>query len=1258
MLEIDGYTVGEQLAARHNSRVYAAVRTHDSAPVVLKLCANGATTEYEYDVLRRLNSPWVVRALALEHAGDRPVLVLEHLPGVTLSRHLVQSGPLEPELFLGVARSIAEAAADLHAAHLIHRDIKPSNLMFDATSGDVRILDLGIAVEIGRVQLPADQQSVEGTLIYSAPEQMGLVGHGVDCRSDLYSIGASFYELLTGRPPFHEKTDQELVTAHIAMRPRSVVERMPHVPLAISRIVDRLLQKDPALRYQTAKGLAADLAECEKQLRDRGDISDDLVLGSHDASDRLRFPERVYGRDLESALLRDTLARVRNKSIELVLLAGPAGIGKSALARTLREPVARSNGFLAEAKFDVDRRERPYSGFASVFEGIIDQLLTVSEDRLRSWACEIRGGVGSIGRVLLDLAPNLGFVVKDFPAVPPLSAREARERLALACIRFVRIVATQEHPLALILDDLHWADAGSLALLQALLLSKEPESLLVVGGYRDDELESDHPLHAVRSELERAGVSIQHLALAPLGLADTTAMLADVLGRRPEDTEWLARRVGAKSQHNPLLVQRVMLHLWDRGLIRYEHDQGWVWDPALTEADITEDAVALVAARIDGLPRAERELVEIASLIGTTFEVDLLVTLAGADRLDALERLMELASQGIITPCREGFKFVHDRLRAAAQTRIDPERRTELHTIAARLLLERTAPERLPRECFQIAEHIEGALEQLEPHERPDALKVLRMAGSTALEKGAPDTARHYLSLALDLQRASEGDSSSPLAVELRLQLGEAAYQIGDLDAVAGLVRDLSSCNMTKLQWALAIELKIRLLLADSAEAAQQEMLVALESEGLSLPRRPSMLRIWVGIYYTDMLLREPLRSGVFGRRAPSDDGWIVQSILMRSGGSALVRSGNPKPLCVLIMRALRSYRAFGAIPGISSVLAAYAGMRIHMLGRVKGSERYVRATEFFMQQRPSPMDHRARYSLLCYPRPYLEPRRDLHAALAQVATESLEHGDPEYALYAGFQLASSMGLCGSPLPEVITAFERWRDPHATSAVHRHLDAGFEAYSVLAESTSAQRDWSVDPPAIAAQFAPGTGDGSLARLHWILVLSSYGQFDRALARAREFKSLDLVSYPAAEFDWLFFYAMSLSAVYWNAPRMQRWRLARSLRTMRRRKLPGDVRSPDFSHIHVAVAGACERLEGRRSRAGALYQRAAQQASKQGYLHHAALLLECSAALLEEARRDVEARNLLRLAAELYADWGARGKVLQLESRSQRGAGLA
>jgi hypothetical protein len=1251
MLNVRGYQISGRIRDTPHSAVYAGLRMPDGLPVVLKLYRSSRAFESgrasrELELLQRIDSDWVVRPVALVQTAEGAALVLRRARGTPLSRG-AKGAKLSIEDFLRIALGIGRGLIAVHGARVIHKDVKPSNVLVDREQQRTCLIDFGICAEFGRAEHSAAPKIAEGTLHYIAPEQTGRLGLGIDFRTDLYSMGATLYELLTGAPPFGRRDGPELMHAHIAQRPRPAAECAPRVPRALSRIVEKLLEKDPELRYQTAHGLVADLEACQKQLEAQGEIDPEMALGTADVSDRLRFPSKLYGREREVEVLRHALGRISHKGVEWVLLAGPAGIGKSSLPAALRDPLLAAGGYMAEAKFDADRRERPYAGFAAAFEGLVNQILAgSSNDRLGAWSERLRHELGSIGAALLELAPSLRYLIDDLRAVPALGGNEERERLALAVVRFVRAAARPAHPLVLFFDDLQWADAGSLGLLSALLCSGKPESLLVIGGYRSDEVGPDDPLMALIHEVASRGVPVETLTVEPLKLADTTAMLADVLGRSSADTAGLARCVGRKTQHNPLLVRRLMFHLWDRDLIRHEHGSGWTWDEQrLAEAEITDDAAAMVAARIDMLSEREHELLRVASLVGAHFDFDALVELSSVDRLDLHPMLMTLVEQGLIAPCPDGFKFVHDRIREAAQSRMDGRERAMLHQQVARLLHERTPQEDLPKVVFQLADHLLGALDLMESNERSEALTVLHLAGATALARGATDTAAYYLERARDLLARDDWERGS-IASNVYLASIEASLQLRRFEVASGLLSQIEQRPLPPLARAQVIAQRVVLSTFTGRDDPIALALDGLRAFGIRWPRHPSYVRTWIEMVWTHWLFRGPIDERMFPGAPPEDSGWLAPLLILRAVGGQLGIHSN-RLACLAVAFALRAHRRSGAARSPGVALSGYANICCTLGSHIARAERYAQATEFWLRRMPAPaIDVRCRLHLDALIYPWVRRRRLMLEPLQAVVEAARELGDLEYVSHAAFQQMALGALAGETIARVrerLEEYDRTVCPPTTVAVARR------AFDLLLRSPEERVDWGAERAWVSSALAPEDSNVIAPSVLLIASLCVLGQLDLAAETSARLWQAIVVNGALGSLraDHTFYRGFASAALADATRGSERRRHLRVLCACLRRLRAWSQHGPDF--VHMAAFLEAEMMRSRRRPQAAMrrYEQAARQARSAGYDHHAALIHERRADLLRHANRSTDADMATAEALELYRKWGASAKVCEL-----------
>jgi serine/threonine protein kinase len=448
---------------------------------------------HEYELKDELDGAWALRPLELVHGECRAMLVLEDAGGEPLHRHL--GAPMEMGRFLPLAIAITVALGKLHQRALVHKDIKPANILVNGATGAVRLTGFGIASRLPRErQAPDPPEIIGGTLAYMAPEQTGRMNRSIDTRSDLYSLGIIFYQMLTGSLPFSAGDPMEWVHCHIARHPAPPMERVSTIPDAVSAIVLKLLAKNAESRYQTAAGLESDLQRCLFQWDSHGRI-DLFPLGARDASDRLLIPEKLYGRELEIQSLVAAFDRVvTDGTTEIALMSGYAGIGKSSVVNELHKVLVPPRGLFASGKFDQYKRDIPYATLAQAFQSLVRQLLGKSDEEISRWRSLLLDAVGPNGQLMVNLIPELALIIGEQPPIVELPPQEGQNRFQRVFRRFLGVFARPEHPLALFLDDLQWLDNATLEMLEHLATHSEVRHLLLVGAYRDNEVGPFHPL--------------------------------------------------------------------------------------------------------------------------------------------------------------------------------------------------------------------------------------------------------------------------------------------------------------------------------------------------------------------------------------------------------------------------------------------------------------------------------------------------------------------------------------------------------------------------------------------------------------------------------------------------------------------------------------------------------------------------------------------------------------------------------------------
>lgn len=764
------------------SRLWRVVSADDGASVVLKERTDDddrLQREYirrEFEHLRELSAvSGVVRARSLLERDGRVVLVLDDCGGEVLREWARDHADDLPGV-TAIGLEIAQILGHVHGAQIIHRDLKPDNILI-ADNRPI-LIDFGLSTRMPRTLAAAVHPStLQGSLAYIAPEQTGRMNRAVDRRCDLYSLGATLYELIAGRPPFVSDDPAELVHAHIARVPIPLREIRPEVPPALSGIVDRLLAKDPEDRYQSALGLAADLRRVLMAISAH-EVAD-FILGQHDAADRLQLSERIVGRQEELLALQAGLDRVIDGAIELALVTGPPGIGKSSLIGELQRRIG-GRGFVLVGKFDALRRDEPYSAVREALEGLVRYVLSEEPAELARWRQSIEQAAGGTLSVLTDVLPALTQVVGVQPPLAEVTPSAAKYRFQQAVQCFLRVFARPRSPVLLCLDDLQWADVASLDLLSSLF-SVGLGSLLIVGTYRSDEVGDGHPLRAMLVDVERYEGRVTELVLAPLEGPAVARIVAEALASSEAEIEPLVELVAARSLGNPLFIGELLRDAEARGHLRFDADaQRWCWDlEAIAAIPFIDDVMGWLAERIDALGEKTRDLLQIAACFGGAFVVTDLGAVVDVSAESVESSLVDAARAALLLQVGERCRFAHDRIHQSLLASMEPGRRRRVHLRIGRYL--RSTASSGDDALFSIADHLNEALEFLEdPAERLGLADLNLRAVRKARASGAFEQASRYARAGIDLLDAGGWQSGYELAFELHHQAATCEFVRGD----------------------------------------------------------------------------------------------------------------------------------------------------------------------------------------------------------------------------------------------------------------------------------------------------------------------------------------------------------------------------------------------------------------------------------------------------------------------------------------------
>ena len=814
------YSLTQQIHETPATRVFRGFRSSDLLPVVVKRPRNDFPTdaeilrlEHEYSILRSIESPYVARALGLERSGNTLALVLEDAGDASLES-LIRDPELPLERALAVSVTLASAVAAIHERGIIHKDLKPEHFFFDREHPErVKLIDFGIATRLAReAEFGAPLTRLEGSLAYIAPEQTGRMNRAVDDRSDLYSLGVTLFELFTGRLPFDSADPLELVHSHIARPPPAPERLRPGLPAPLGRIVLRLLSKVAEDRYQSAAGVRHDLELCLRAQRATGKIAD-FELGAHDRPRELRIPQQLYGRERELSTLVTHFEAVKAGACELFLLSGYSGIGKSALVKELERHLGLGGHFVS-GKFDYLNRSEPYGAIARASHELIQAALAEPEAALAARRERLTRALGPNAGVLLEFLPELELLLGPQPPPVPVGPSEVQLRFELSFQNFLSSFSGEGEPLVVFLDDLQWADPASLNLLQRLLTGNARGHLMLVGAYRDNEVDSMHPLSMVLEQLSRAGAAITRLLLLPLGAPHVERMVADTVGASEAETRPLCELLLAKTHGNPFFLAQFLETLHKDGSLYFDDERGrFQWDLARVESALaTDNVVDFLLARLRNLPPSTQELVRFAACVGHRFDVRTLALISRKSAREVMSDLWPALHEGFVLPLDANYRyadvvsideavappnaqyrFLHDRVHQAAYALTEPEKRADVHLCIGRSMLGAASDPSRVENLFEVADHLNRGRTGL-----TDATEKLRLsrldllAGNRARNAAAPEAALRYLGVARELARDS-GASDYEHTRKLTLLLAECSFLCGKFQDAFDFIDELEA---------------------------------------------------------------------------------------------------------------------------------------------------------------------------------------------------------------------------------------------------------------------------------------------------------------------------------------------------------------------------------------------------------------------------------------------------------------------------------
>lgn len=1217
----------------------------------------------EYELTQPLKTPNIRRVLEKGVWEGKPALLLEYIEGQTIKQAFVkQKQPLQ--FLLKIAIQLAATLDKIHQEKIIHKDISSENILVHVATQKATIIDFGIATRLNlKAIYLGNPIHVQGNLSYISPEQTGRMNRTLDYRSDLYSLGITLYEMLTGRLPFDKEDPLELVHCHLAIPARPphewVSNRKEEMPwlIILSEIIVKLLSKNAENRYQSAFGLKADLKNCLAAFEEGIHLSN-FQLGQNDFSHKFHIPQKLYGRAKELAILTNTYKNISEGSTQLLLISGYSGVGKSALVYEIHKPITENRGYFIEGKFDQFQRNIPYYAWIQAFENFVNLLLTENQSKLEEWKRQFLAVLNGQGKVLTTFLPSLEKIIGSQPNIPELSPAENQNRFNRVFTNFVKTIARPQHPLFIFIDDWQWTDTSSLRLLEKLMTDVGNKYLLITGAYRDNEVSHEHLFQQTLDKLTSLARPILAIKLSNLLQTDINQLIGDTLKCPLEYCQPLSKLIYTKTNGNAFFLRQMLQSLYEKGALKLKFDAriGMRWDWNMTEIEglkITDNVVELMVEKAQQLPSNTRKVLELAACIGTLFQLPILSVIYQKSEKKTYEDLLIALEEGLIIPAGVQFTFAHDRIQQATYSLIPEKDKEQFHFQIGKLLLENQAKKQTSQELenvFDIVNQLNFGQHLIKIEKEKKVLANLNLkVGIQAKKAIAYESALHYLRIGKSLLSNKSWDTDYQLTLGLHRHLAECET----------LCHNFMEAEMLfQTAFDNAQNLKEKIEIADfqiwmAIWIGKREKGIEIAIKGLHLcelpfPKEGQEMVIAIEAKEKEIeQITQQNRVAHFSELQEMEDATkiLASKLLSRLTILSYIHFGQETNFKYIILTGVLHSLTFGKNENTSIILAFYCSI---LAGQEKFEECYHLATialemaETYphFHARPQFLNRIGLWSLL-----YGKHLKESLKLFEEGYQFGMEIGNLPDAITCRYDRLMHFLHQGNPLKEVVNLAE--------NILEFNEEVGYQnlSYLIKLELCLSQLLISGNPKfeinELIIEEAKTAPPSPMVNTAWLglNIMQQFfwsGKFKEAIKTKSIFAaSIDNATSNIKWADHDFFCSLSIIAVYGEFSTIEKENYATELADCRRRmKLKAEACPDNFLHKHLLIEAEIARLESDNWQTGKIYEKAISVAQQYHFTHIEALGNELAAKFWHQLTQYDFAHNYFQKAYQCYQRWEA------------------
>ena len=1042
MITLAGYTITQEIYTDAKICIYRGYTDDTNAlPVIIKTLKTDYPTpkelaqfRHEYEITNQLHLTGSVRPYKLLKHHNGLALILEDVGGDSL-KNIIVNRKISVPLFLQLALQLASAIGELHQHNIIHKDIKSSNIIVNLDTNQIKITDFSISTKLTlENQAASNPEQLEGTLAYMSPEQTGRMSRPIDYRTDFYSLGITFYEMLVGWLPFQSNDPMELIHSHIAKVPAAPHSLNPDIPKPISGIIMKLLAKTPEERYQSAHGLIADLQNCLSQLNKSNQIKD-FELGKQDIIDKFQLSQKLYGRQQESDTLKHAFQETRQGKTALILVSGDAGMGKSTLVYDLKKTVIANHGFFITGKFEQNQQSAPYHALIHALRELMLSLLTESSEEISIWQQKLITALGNRAQLLIEIIPEIEMIIGQQPA--PEQTNDNHFNWAFQ--QLIRVFTQPEHPLVIFLDNLQWIDNASLHLLHQMIEDTHTHALLLICGYR--QTPGQTPLHILE---HNSTIHTHHLTLHPLTLDHIKHIIADSLHCSLVYIHGLAELVLKKTAGTPFFVNEFLKNIYQEGFLFFDPtEQRWQWHvKSILNMDMTDSAIELTNARMRKLPADTQHLLKYAACIGQQFDIKILSLLTQRPETDITQQLKEAVDTSLLIPQSEtyqqlygaatetvlettfslsevAYSFAHERIQKATYVLLTEAEKQAIHYQLGKLIRDHTEPGHLDEVLFDIITHLNLGKALITTEAEAYELARLNLAaGKKSKTTNAHDMALYYLKTALNILPKDAWQKQYHLTLTLHVQAMEVHYATGHFTEGNTLFQHVLNNAQSILDQIRVYEQKIAFHISqnkmqDAVETGQSALSllqVELPSSMDDLSILFAGLQISLGSKKIEQLADLP----------PMKDPHKLAALRILTNIFSPATLVAPQLVPVICFSQVKLCIEYGNSPMSANAYALYSSILCGVLDDIDAGYRFGQVA-LQMLERYDSEEHATKVltNVGAYVRHWKEPARKSLEGLKKAIDIGLKNNDIEYACTSAMYYSVYLFLVGESLEKV-----------------------------------------------------------------------------------------------------------------------------------------------------------------------------------------------------------------------------------------------